>query len=101
MSSICASCLVRAAVADTLPAAPAALVAAQPPAPGTADPATRGTLTMTDRVIERIAAIAATQVRGVVATGSRWDRTTGRALPHVDSRTAGSRARLVVEIAVQ
>lgn len=55
---------------------------------------------MNDRVIERIAAIAAAQVGGVVRTGSRWDRTTGRELPHVTSRTAGSRARLLVETAV-
>jgi uncharacterized alkaline shock family protein YloU len=87
-------------VADTLTAAPEGL---GPPrsAPPTMDPATRGTLTVADKVIERIAAIAATQVRGVVPTGSRWDRTMGRALPRVDSRTAGSRARLMVEIAVE
>jgi len=52
-------------------------------------------------VIERIATIAAAQVRGVVRTGSRWDRTLGRQLPRVDCRTAGSRARVVVEIAVE
>jgi uncharacterized alkaline shock family protein YloU len=56
---------------------------------------------VTDRVIERIAAIAAAQVRGVVRTGSGWDQTLGRQLPRVDSRTAGRRARVVVEIAVE
>jgi uncharacterized alkaline shock family protein YloU len=67
----------------------------------TTDPATRGTLTVTDRVIERIAAIAAAQARGVVRAGSRWDTAMGRQLPRVDSRTAGARARIVVEIAVE
>jgi uncharacterized alkaline shock family protein YloU len=101
VSLTCASCWVRAVVADTLTAAPEGLIGPPRTAPPSTDPATRGTLTVADKVIERIAAIAATQVRGVVPTGSRWDRTMGRALPRADTRTAGSRARLVVEIAVQ
>jgi uncharacterized alkaline shock family protein YloU len=64
------------------------------------DAADRGALIVTDRVVERIAEFAAGRVQGVVAGGSRWDRTVGRHLPRAHARTAGRRARLVVEIAV-
>ncbi len=64
------------------------------------DPGQRGTLVIADRVVERIAAIAAGEVEGVIKTGSGLDQVLGHRYPKVSAATAGRRSRIHVEIAV-
>lgn len=64
------------------------------------DPGQRGTLIIADSVVERIAAIAAGQVEGVVKAGSGLDHVLGHRYPKVSATIAGHRARIHVEIAV-
>lgn len=64
------------------------------------DSADRGTLAVADRVIDKIAAHAASLVVGVVPSGSALDTVTGRTLPRASSRVRGSQARVSVQIAV-
>lgn len=61
----------------------------------------RGTLTIHDRVVETIATAAACEVPGVRRVGGTLEGVVGRRLPKVDAKTAGSRTRLTVEVAVQ
>ena len=64
------------------------------------DPGQRGTLAIDDNVVERIAAIAAGEVEGVVKAGSSLDQVLGHHYPKVSTTIAGHRARIHVEIAV-
>ena len=61
----------------------------------------RGSLTVADRVIERLATIAALEVDGVVRTGSAVDRALGRQYPKAEAHVAGGHARVTVEVAVR
>ena len=76
------------------------------PAPGTTavagrrDPAERGRLDVAERVIERIATIAAREVRGVRSVGSGLDGMVGRQYPNANAEVAGGHARVRVDIAV-
>lgn len=63
-------------------------------------PEERGTLTIADKVVERIAALAAGEVGHTVATGSGWTRVVTKRLPHATARVAGDHARVGVQIAV-
>ena len=67
---------------------------ADPAGTALAEPGARGSLHLHDRVIERIAAAAATRVRGVAPTAA-----SGRGLPDASCELAGHRARVSVEIA--
>jgi len=64
------------------------------------EPADRGRLHVADLVVERIATIAADQVRGVIATGSPLHGVLGRRYPKASAQVAGDRATVDVEIAV-
>lgn len=64
------------------------------------EPGGRGRLVVADRVVERIATIAAREVSGVTQVGSALERAVGRQYPKADAQVAGDRARISVEIAV-
>ncbi|MGX6607097.1 Asp23/Gls24 family envelope stress response protein [Micromonosporaceae bacterium Da 78-11] len=66
-----------------------------------ADPGERGSLTIKDRAVQRIAEAAALGVPGVVPAGqstSSLNAALGRAYPRVDCEVAGDRVRAEVEI---
>lgn len=62
-------------------------------------PEERGSLIVAPRVVERIAAIAASEVPGVVPSESVIAQLTSRSLPRADVRLAGRRARIEVSVA--
>ena len=64
------------------------------------DPAERGALSIADRVVEQVAVLAARQVEGVAVTGSSLERAVGRHFPRAQAHVAGTRVRVVVQIAV-
>lgn len=65
-----------------------------------ADPGHRGRLVIADRVVEKVASIAAAEVEGVVASGSGLGGLFGHRYPRADATVAGERARVHVEVAV-
>jgi len=65
-----------------------------------ADAGQRGALHVRDKVVDRIAAHAATTTSGVVPHSSGLDRVTGRDLPRVETTVAGGHVRARVHIAV-
>lgn len=64
------------------------------------DRAQRGRLVIADSVVERIAAIAAGEVVGVVKAGSGLDQVLGHRYPKATATLAGNRTRIHVEIAI-
>ncbi|MCC2314955.1 Asp23/Gls24 family envelope stress response protein [Cellulomonas xiejunii] len=64
--------------------------------PATA-PEARGTLTVSDRVVQKVARAAASRVHGVVETTSGL---LGRDLPHASAHTHGTRAQVQVDVAL-
>lgn len=64
------------------------------------DAATRGSLTISDRVIERISHRAALEVAEVTAVGTRIDQVIGHKYPKVDVQRAGQRVRIRAQVAV-
>ncbi len=64
------------------------------------EPGGRGRLVVADRVVERIATIAAREVPGVTPAGSALGRAVGRRYPKADAQVAGDRVRITVEVAV-
>lgn len=64
------------------------------------EPSERGHLTIADRVVERVAVMAARQVDGVAVTGSGLERAVGRSLPRAEAHVAGKRVRVEMQIAV-
>ena len=64
------------------------------------DPAQRGRLVITDKVVERIATVAAGEVEGVVKAGSGFDQVLGHRYPKADATVAGDRARIQVQVAI-
>lgn len=67
---------------------------------GLDDSVARGSLTIADTVVEKIAVIASGGVDGVAEVGSRMERRVGRGFPRAQARVAGDRVRISVEIAV-
>jgi uncharacterized alkaline shock family protein YloU len=65
-----------------------------------ADPAERGRLDIAERVVERVAGIAACEVRGVRSVGSSLEGMVGRQYPNVKAQVAGGHARINLDIAV-
>lgn len=63
------------------------------------EPATRGRLHIADKVVEKIAAMAAREVDQVTEDNSGWRALPGRGLPRVNAEVAGGHARIGVEIA--
>jgi uncharacterized alkaline shock family protein YloU len=86
-------------VADA-PRPPSAVT--QPPrsASTVEDPGTRGSLTIHDKVVQRLATRAALDTAGVHRHGAGIDKITGRDLPRVHVQIAGDRVRAGVDIAV-
>lgn len=64
-----------------------------------AAPEERGTTTIADRVVERVASLAANEVDDVTDGTSGWTRIVRRSTPRAEARVAGGRARIKVEIA--
>ena len=69
--------------------------------PARAAPNERGDLEIAGRVVQKVASIAAGEVRGVVSTGSGFDQLRGHRYPSADATVAGGRARIRVDLAVQ
>ncbi len=63
-----------------------------------AHPEERGSLTIHDKVVERIASIAAHEIEQVTGGRAGWTRM-HRALPRATAKVAGGRARIGVEVA--
>lgn len=68
--------------------------------PGDGDPGTRGTLTIHDKAIRRLATRAVLDTPGVQRQAATLDKLTGRELPRVHVQVSGDRARAGVDIAV-
>ncbi len=66
----------------------------------TADPGSRGSLSIKDKVYERLAELAAISTDGVVRHASGLDRVTGRELPRVQAHADRGRVRAEIDIAV-
>lgn len=71
--------------------------AAQP----STDPGERGTLTVKDRVVERLATRAALDTDGVLARSQTLDKLTGRSLPRVRVAISGDRVRAGLDVAAR
>ena len=63
-------------------------------------PNDRGTLEIAVRVMEKVARTAASEVAGVVSTGSGFDQLLGHRYPSANATVLGSRARIRVDVAV-
>lgn len=63
-------------------------------------PARRGRLIIDDRVVERIATLAAREVEGVAESGSSLESIVGRRYPKADAHTAGGHTAVSIELAV-
>lgn len=63
------------------------------------EPGARGSLTVHDRAVSRVAEYAAVDTDGVVRQSSGLGRMMGRDLPRVDSKVSGGRVRVKVAIA--
>ncbi|TFH71358.1 Asp23/Gls24 family envelope stress response protein [Cellulomonas sp. HD19AZ1] len=68
------------------------------PAEAPPDPGTRGTLTVADRAVQRVAAVAAARVPGVARTTAGG--LLGRDLPHASAHVVGTRAQVEVDVAL-
>lgn len=64
------------------------------------DPGDRGSLTVHDKVVERLAARAALDTPGVLPHSGGLDKLTGRDLPRVRVQVAGDRVRAGLDVAV-
>lgn len=60
----------------------------------------RGTLVIADKVVERVAAIAAREIEAVTDRTTGWQRPLTRNLPRATAKVAGGRARVLVDVAV-
>jgi len=67
---------------------------------GLPQPAERGRLDIAERVVERVAGIAACEVSGVHPVGSGLEGVVGRQYPKVKAEMAGGHARINLDIAV-
>lgn len=63
------------------------------------DPGARGTLTIADQVVERIAVHASAEVDDVHREGSGWRASLGRSLPQASATVAGDLTRVSVTLA--
>lgn len=67
---------------------------------GDDDPGTRGSLTIHDKVVRRLATRAALDTAGVARQAAAIDKLTGRDLPRVHVQVSGDRVRAGIDIAV-
>jgi len=63
-------------------------------------PGERGRLDIAERVVERIATIAASEVPGVLTTGSMLEGVLGRRYPKAGAEVAGRHATVSLDVAV-
>lgn len=63
------------------------------------DPAQRGSLSVADKVIEKVATAAAREIDEVTDQQSGWRTVTRRSLPRATATIAGGHSRIGVEIA--
>ncbi len=68
---------------------------------GYREPAERGSLTIKDKVVERLATKAALDTDGVLPRSAGLDKLTGRDLPRVRVQISGDRVRAGVDIAAR
>ncbi|WP_229052043.1 Asp23/Gls24 family envelope stress response protein [Aeromicrobium sp. Leaf350] len=61
--------------------------------------AERGRTTIADKVVSRVASIAAAEMEAVVDTRSGWTKLVRKGLPHADAVVAGGTTRITVEVA--
>jgi len=73
-------------------------VAEDGPTTGLAQPEERGSLTIADKVVEKVASIAAREIQHVTDTRAGWTQMY-RSLPKASAKIAGGRARIGVEVA--
>lgn len=59
----------------------------------------RGRTTIADKVVERIASIAANEVESVIDTRTGWTRVVRGRLPRAEAVVAGGTSRITVEVA--
>jgi len=64
------------------------------------EPGERGRLDVAERVVERVATIAAGEVDGVLSTGSPLDGVLGRRYPRANAEVAGRRTSVSLDLAV-
>ena len=74
--------------------------AGKPTDPASRAPDDRGRLKISDHVVERVAMIAASEIGGVVSTGTGFDQILGRRYPKADASVARGRTRIQVDIAI-
>ena len=79
---------------------PRASTTGEPGGPAGQDPGQRGRLVITDKVVERVATVAAGGVAGVVKAGSGLDQVLGHRYPKANATVAGDRARIQVQVAI-
>ena len=65
-----------------------------------APPAERGRTTIADKVVDRIAAAATTEVDVVLRARGGWTRLMGKNLPSASAVVAGKTCKVAVEVAV-
>ncbi len=68
------------------------------PTTALAQPELRGSLTIADKVVEKVASIAAREIEHVTDTRAGWTQMY-RSLPKASAKVAGGRARIGVEVA--
>ena len=68
------------------------------PTTALAQPEERGSLTIADKVVEKVASIAAREIEHVTDTRAGWTQM-NRSLPKASAKIAGGRARIGVEVA--
>lgn len=81
------------------PAAAVATPVLTKAASGSIAAADRGRLVIADKVVERIATIAAGEIEWVGDPTSGWTRVIGRGLPRATAKVAGGRTRVLVQVA--
>ncbi len=61
--------------------------------------AERGRTTIADRVVTRVASLAAAEVESVIDTRSGWTKLVRKGLPHAEAVVAGGTTRITVQVA--
>ncbi len=67
--------------------------------PSLTEPGQRGTTTIADKVVQKIASVAAGEIGAVTDTRSRWASVVRRGLPRATATVAGGSARITVDVA--
>ncbi|WP_207208657.1 Asp23/Gls24 family envelope stress response protein [Nocardioides oleivorans] len=65
----------------------------------TAPAADRGRTVIADKVVERVASIATSEIEAVIDTRTGWTKLVRKGLPHAEAVVAGGTSRITVEVA--